>query len=83
MLDSEHSGNDPRAMEALIRAPDSVGLTSFVQVPQATYEASIHRMLEAGGIATDTFLPMTPGELAHSAVVEVLAAGLLLASLHC
>ena len=48
MLDSEHSGNDPRAMETLIRAADSVGLTSFVRVPQATDEASIHRALEAG-----------------------------------
>jgi hypothetical protein len=26
MLDSEHSGNDPRAMEPLIRAADSVGV---------------------------------------------------------
>jgi 2-keto-3-deoxy-L-rhamnonate aldolase RhmA len=25
MLDSEHSGSDPRAMETLIRAADSVG----------------------------------------------------------
>ena len=32
MLDSEHSGNDPRAMETLIRAADSVGLTSFARV---------------------------------------------------
>jgi 2-keto-3-deoxy-L-rhamnonate aldolase RhmA len=55
MLDSEHSGSDPRAMETLIRAADSVGLTSFVRVPQATDEASIHRALEAG--AMGVFLP--------------------------
>jgi 2-keto-3-deoxy-L-rhamnonate aldolase RhmA len=55
MLDSEHSGNDQRAMETLIRAADSVGLTSFVRVPQAIDEASIHRALEAG--AMGVFLP--------------------------
>jgi 2-keto-3-deoxy-L-rhamnonate aldolase RhmA len=55
MLDSEHSGSDPRAMETLIRAADSVGLTSFVRVPQATDEASIHRALEAG--AMGVYLP--------------------------
>jgi 2-keto-3-deoxy-L-rhamnonate aldolase RhmA len=54
-LDSEHSGNDPRAMETLIRAADSIGLTSFVRAPQATDEASIHRALEAG--AMGVFLP--------------------------
>ena len=47
MLDSEHSGNNPRAMESLIRAADSVGLVSFVRVTQATDEADIHRALEA------------------------------------
>src|SRR5260370_38432898 len=55
MLDSEHSGSDPRAMETLIRAADSVGLTSFVRVPQAADEPSIHRALEAG--AMDVYLP--------------------------
>src|SRR5260370_33365756 len=47
MLDSEHSGNDPRATEPLIRAPDSLGLTPVVRAPQPTDEASIHRALEA------------------------------------
>src|SRR5260370_1925003 len=37
-------------MEPLIRAADSVGLTSFVRVPLASDEASIHRALEAGGM---------------------------------
>lgn len=55
MLDSEHSGNNPRAMETLIRAADSVGITPFVRVTQATDEADIHRALEAG--AMGIFLP--------------------------
>lgn len=55
MLDSEHSGNNPRAMEALIRTADTVGLVPFVRVTQATDEADIHRALEAG--AMGVFLP--------------------------
>jgi 2-keto-3-deoxy-L-rhamnonate aldolase RhmA len=55
MLDSEHSGNNPRAMESLIRAADSVGIVPFVRVTQATDEADIHRALEAG--AKGVFLP--------------------------
>jgi 2-keto-3-deoxy-L-rhamnonate aldolase RhmA len=34
MLDSEHSGNNPRAMEPLIRATECVGLVPFVRVTQ-------------------------------------------------
>jgi 2-keto-3-deoxy-L-rhamnonate aldolase RhmA len=55
MLDSEHSGNNPRAMEPLIRAAECVGLVPFVRVTQATDEADIHRALEAG--AMGVFLP--------------------------
>ncbi len=55
MLDSEHSGNNPRAMEPLIRVAECVGLVPFVRVPQATDEADIHRALEAG--AKGIFLP--------------------------
>jgi 2-keto-3-deoxy-L-rhamnonate aldolase RhmA len=55
MLDSEHSGNNPRAMEPLIRAAECVGLVPFVRVTQATDEADIHRALEAG--AKGIFLP--------------------------
>ena len=55
MLDSEHSGNNPRAMEHLIRAAECVGLVPFVRVTQATDEADIHRALEAG--AKGIFLP--------------------------
>jgi 2-keto-3-deoxy-L-rhamnonate aldolase RhmA len=36
MFDSEHSGNNPRAMEHLIRAAECVGLVPFVRVTQAT-----------------------------------------------
>ena len=55
MLDSEHSGNNPRAMEPLIRAAECVGLVPFVRVTQANDEADIHRALEAG--AKGIFLP--------------------------
>jgi ATP-dependent DNA ligase len=55
MLDSEHSGNNPRAMEHLIRAAECVGMVPFVRVTQATDEADIHRALEAG--AKGIFLP--------------------------
>jgi 2-keto-3-deoxy-L-rhamnonate aldolase RhmA len=55
MLDSEHSGNNPRALEPLIRAAECVGLVPFVRVTQATDEADIHRALEAG--AMGIFLP--------------------------
>jgi 2-keto-3-deoxy-L-rhamnonate aldolase RhmA len=55
MLDSEHSGNNPRAMEPLIRAAESVGLVPFVRVTRATDEVDIHRALEAG--AMGVFLP--------------------------
>jgi 2-keto-3-deoxy-L-rhamnonate aldolase RhmA len=55
MLDSEHSGNNPRAMESLIRAAETMGLVPFVRVTQATDEADIHRALEAG--AMGVFLP--------------------------
>ncbi|WP_448006703.1 HpcH/HpaI aldolase family protein [Agromyces bauzanensis] len=56
MVDSEHCGIDPRAVEPLVRAADHVGLTTFVRVPMFDDEASIHRVLEAG--ATGVFIPM-------------------------
>ena len=55
MLDSEHSGNNPRAMEPLIQAAECVGLVPFVRVTRATDETDIHRALEAG--AKGIFLP--------------------------
>jgi 2-keto-3-deoxy-L-rhamnonate aldolase RhmA len=55
MLDSEHWGKNLRAREHLIRAAECVGLVPFVMVTQATYEADIHRTLEAG--AKGIFLP--------------------------
>ncbi|MES2258243.1 MAG: aldolase/citrate lyase family protein [Pseudomonadota bacterium] len=56
MLDAEHSGNNPRAMEALIRTADAAGLVSLVRVPDRHNETDIRRALEAG--AHGLFIPM-------------------------
>ena len=56
MLDTEHSPNDARDMETLIRAADNVGLTTFVRVSRHEDESDIHRALEAG--AMGIFLPL-------------------------
>lgn len=56
MLDTEHSGSNPRAIEPLIRVADSVGLIPFVRVPSVHDEVAIRRALEAG--AQGVFLPM-------------------------
>src|SRR5258707_396658 len=56
MLDTEHSPNDARDMENLIRAADNVGLASFVRVSKHDDEGDIHRALEAG--AMGIFLPL-------------------------
>lgn len=56
MLDTEHSPNDARDMETLIRAADNVGLTTFVRVSRHDDESDIHRALEAG--AMGVFLPL-------------------------
>jgi 2-keto-3-deoxy-L-rhamnonate aldolase RhmA len=56
MLDTEHAPNNPRAMEAMVRAAECVGLMPFVRVPDAHGEPDIRRALEAG--ATGIFLPM-------------------------
>jgi 2-keto-3-deoxy-L-rhamnonate aldolase RhmA len=56
MLDTEHSGNDPRNLEVLIRAAEASGLIPFVRVPDRTDETDIRRSLEAG--AKGLFLPM-------------------------
>jgi 2-keto-3-deoxy-L-rhamnonate aldolase RhmA len=55
MLDSEHCGLDPRAMEPLVRAADYAGLITLVRVPTAGDEVSIHRAFEAG--AAGVFVP--------------------------
>jgi 2-keto-3-deoxy-L-rhamnonate aldolase RhmA len=56
MLDTEHSGNDPHAMENLVRVSEQAGLIPFVRVPDRHDERSIRRALEAG--ASGVFLPM-------------------------
>jgi 2-keto-3-deoxy-L-rhamnonate aldolase RhmA len=56
MLDGEHSGNDVRALDDLIRISDQAGLVPFVRVPDRTDEIGIRRALEAG--AKGIFLPM-------------------------
>ncbi|SAL37000.1 2-dehydro-3-deoxyglucarate aldolase [Caballeronia udeis] len=56
MLDGEHSGNDVRALDDLIRISDQAGLVPFVRVPERTDEIGIRRALEAG--AKGIFLPM-------------------------
>jgi 2-keto-3-deoxy-L-rhamnonate aldolase RhmA len=66
MLDTEHSGSNPRAIEPLIRVADSVGLLPFVRVPSAHDEVAIRRAFEAG--AQGVFLPMV------KTVEDVLAA---------
>lgn len=56
MLDTEHSPNNARDMEQLIRAADTVGLTTFVRISRHEDESDIHRALEAG--AMGIFLPL-------------------------
>jgi 2-keto-3-deoxy-L-rhamnonate aldolase RhmA len=56
MLDTEHSGSNPRAIEPLVRVADSVGLIPLVRVPSAHAEVAIRRAFEAG--APGVFLPM-------------------------
>ncbi len=56
MLDTEHAPLEVRAMEALIRTAEGVGLTPFVRVPDRHDEIDIRRALEAG--AKGIFLPM-------------------------
>ncbi|WP_263264111.1 aldolase/citrate lyase family protein [Pseudomonas sp. RIT-PI-S] len=56
MLDTEHAGNDPHAMEDLVRVSQHAGLVPFVRVPDRHDEGAIRRALEAG--ASGVFLPM-------------------------
>ena len=56
MLDCEHSGNNARGLEGLIRVSEQAGLAPFVRVPDRANEADIRRALEAG--ASGIFLPM-------------------------
>lgn len=56
MIDTEHSANDARKLEDLIRAADTVGLATYVRVSRHDDESDIHRALEAG--AEGVFLPL-------------------------
>jgi len=56
MLDTEHSPNNPRALEDSIRAANHVNMVPVVRVPSFDDETSIRRALEAG--AEGIFLPM-------------------------
>lgn len=56
MIDTEHSANDARNMEDLVRAADHVGLTTFVRVSKHDDDSDIHRALEAGALGI--FLPL-------------------------
>ena len=56
MLDTEHSPNDARKLEDLVRAADNVGLSTFVRVSRHDDDSDIHRALEAGAVGI--FLPL-------------------------
>lgn len=56
MLDTEHSGANPRALEDAVRAADYAGLVPLVRIPEHTDQVAIRRCLEAG--AQGLFVPM-------------------------
>ncbi|OLE19868.1 MAG: hypothetical protein AUG50_02315 [Betaproteobacteria bacterium 13_1_20CM_3_63_8] len=56
MIDTEHSGNNPRALEDTVRVADGVGLVTLVRVSEHSNTGDIHRALEAG--AHGVFLPL-------------------------
>ena len=68
MLDSEHCGLNPRAIEGAVRAAEVAGLIPIVRVPQATDETAIRRSLEAG--AQGLVLPMVKSAADLSAVFD-------------
>ena len=56
MLDTEHCGTNPRAIEPAVRVADAAGLVALVRVPSHDDDVSIRRAFEAG--AAGVFLPM-------------------------
>ncbi len=56
MLDTEHCGTNPRALEDSIRAADGAGVVAIVRVPEAEDGTAIRRALEAG--AQGLIVPM-------------------------
>ena len=67
MLDTEHSGNNPRSLEETTRAVNAAGMVAIVRVPDLRDEAAIRRALEAG--AQGIFLPLvrTAADVRHAA----------------
>ena len=55
MLDSEHSGNNPRNIEDFVRTSLLAGIAAYVCVPDPRNATDIRRALEAG--AEGIFLP--------------------------
>ncbi|RAX43723.1 hypothetical protein DQ354_19240 [Arthrobacter sp. AQ5-06] len=68
MLDSEHCGMNPRAMEDAVRAADGVGLVSIIRVPELHDETAIRRSLEAGAQAL--MVPMVKSAANVKAVTD-------------
>jgi 2-keto-3-deoxy-L-rhamnonate aldolase RhmA len=56
MLDTEHCGQNPRAIEDAVRAADGVGLVPIVRIPEASDGTAVRRSLEAG--AQGLIVPM-------------------------
>lgn len=56
MIDTEHCGLNPRAIEDTVRAADAVGLVPIVRIPDADDSTAIRRALEAG--ADGLIVPM-------------------------
>jgi 2-keto-3-deoxy-L-rhamnonate aldolase RhmA len=68
MLDSEHCGLNPRAIEGAVRAAEVAGLIPIVRVPHAADETAIRRSLEAG--AQGLVIPMVKSAADLSAVFD-------------
>ena len=48
MFDAEHSANDARGMEALVRAATFAGMASYIRVRDPHNATDVRRALEAG-----------------------------------
>jgi 2-keto-3-deoxy-L-rhamnonate aldolase RhmA len=48
MFDSEHSANDARAMEELVRTATLAGLASYIRIPDPHNATDVTRALESG-----------------------------------
>jgi 2-keto-3-deoxy-L-rhamnonate aldolase RhmA len=60
MLDTEHSPNNPRAIEEAVLAAESVGLVPLVRVSDCNDATSIRRAVDAG--AQGLFVPMVKSD---------------------